>query len=436
MKRFATLRNARALQLLGLLLAVAGLSGFWLEQDVSRAQLTPVQRELLGIDEDDFHASFVVAGRDIFYSGEGTATPVYGRGGHIVAWNYSGVKTTAGTQTDTIMYVSIVNDEVTMIAIPRDLFIDEGTRKINGAFYREGADGLARRVESILGLPIDYYAIIDIDIFQNMVDQLGGVEVVVPERMYYRDNAANLTIDLQPGLQVLDGKQASDFIRYRQFRRGDIQRLDNVKSLAYAMLDRVRSLNVRAVTVLPGLADTFFEDVQTNASPALVRQVLPRVPGLTIQSATLPTVEVERQGAQGLEVDEAQVDAFLASTFGGTPRAFAGAPEANLLITNRSGIEGLEEWYRSRLMGYGVPEERIQVRSAPVDPSPTRLLATIPHWQDADWYASLLHTGKQQIDQLSPYQRSQVDLELVLGDDAMVGSGTLDMALAEPSLGP
>ena len=436
MRRFATLRNARALQLLGLLIAVVGLSGFWLRQDVARAQLTQQQRELLGIGDDDFHASFVVAGRDVFYSAQGTSTAVYGRGGEIVAWNYTGIKTAAGTQTDTILYVSVVNDEVTMIAIPRDLFIDGGTRRINGVFFREGADGLARRVESLLGLPIDYYAIIDLDIFQDLVDALDGVEVFVPERMWYRDNAANLTIDLQPGLQVLDGEQASDFIRYRQFSRGDIQRLDNVKSLAYAMLDRVRALNVRAVTKLPELADAFFADVDTNASPSLVRQLLPRLANLTIQSATLPTVEVTRNGAQGLEVDERQVDAFLAATFGGTPRTFAGAPEANLLITNRSGIDGLEDWYRTRLLGYGVPEERILVRSAPVDPTPTRLLATTPHWQDADWYASLLHTGKQQIDRLSPFQRSQVDLELVLGDDAMVGPGVVDLALAEPAAQP
>ena len=207
MKQFATLRNARLLQVLGLVIAIVGLSGFWLGRDVSRAQLTQQQRDLLGIEADDFHASFVVAGRDVFYSGEGTSTPVYGAGGRIVAWNYQGVKHYAGIQTDTIMYVSIVNDVVTLIAIPRDLFVGDGTSRINGVFYREGPDGLARRVESILGLPIDYHAIIDIDIFQNLVDALGGVEVYVPERMYYRDNAANLTIDLQEGLQVLDGEQ-------------------------------------------------------------------------------------------------------------------------------------------------------------------------------------------------------------------------------------
>lgn len=430
MKRFASLRNARLLQLFGLIIAIAGLSGFWLGHDVDQAELTQPQRDLLGIEEDDFHASFVVAGRDVFYDQNGTATPVYGAGGRIVAWNYRGAKSAHGTQTDTILYVSVVNDTATLIAIPRDLFLGSGTRRINSVYFREGPEGLARRVEEILGLPIDYHAIIDLDIFENLVDALGGVEVYVPERMYYRDNAAGLLIDLQEGLQVLDGKQASGFVRYRQFRRGDIQRLDNVKTLAYAMLERIRSLNVRAVALLPELVDTYFADVETNASASLVRQILPHVSSLRIQSATLPTREVTRDDAQGLAVDEDQIEAFLATTFGGKPRAFAGAPEANLLITNRSGIEGLENWYRDRLMGYGVPEDRIQIRTGPIDPSPTRLLATIPHWQDADFYTSLLHTGKQQIDHLSPFDRSQVDLELVLGDDALIGPGVIDMALA------
>lgn len=414
----STLRNARLLQLLGLLLAVGGLVGFWWNADADRTELGAQQRALLGLEEGQFHASFVVAGRDVLY-GQGDADPIYAQDGRIVGWNFQGPTGTRGTNTDTILYVDVVDATVTMIAIPRDLFVGDGTRRINGVLAREGAEGLVRRVEQFVGLPIDYYAIIDLEIFQNVVDALGGVEVNVPERMWYRDVAAGLTIDFQPGPQHMDGEEASEFIRYRQFRRGDIDRLDNVKRLAYAVLARVKELDVRAVGAVPDLVATFFDQVETNASVALVRRLLPRIADLEIRSATLPTVEVVRDGSMGLTTRPQEVEAFLASTFGGTSRTFREAPETTLLISDRSGQPGLGEWYRRRLVGLGVPEDRVLVREGGLDPSGTRIVAVGDAWTDADYYAELLGTGKQQVDHLDPVGGRPIEMELVLGADAL-----------------
>jgi LCP family protein required for cell wall assembly len=201
-------RGARWLQLLGLLLAASGLVGFWMNRDVPRAQLTEVQRELLGIQSGDLHLSFVVAGRDRMYY-QDMSTPVYGRDGSIVAWNYRGPRSADGTNTDTILYVSVVNDDVTLIAIPRDLYLDPWQTRINAMYHYQGAEGLRRTVEEILGVPIDYYAVINLDVFEHVVEALGGVEVDVPHRMRYVDVAGGLDIDLQPGSQTLDGKRAA-----------------------------------------------------------------------------------------------------------------------------------------------------------------------------------------------------------------------------------
>lgn len=411
------LRRARLLQLAGLLIAASGLVGFWLTRDADRTELGQEQRALLGVDQDVPVASFVVAGRDLLY-GEGEAEPIYDEDGIIVGWNFDGAVSARGVNTDTILYVNVIGNEITLIAIPRDVFVGEGTRRVNGVLAREGAEGLVRRVERLVDLPIDYYAIIDLDIFQDVVDALGGVEVNVPERMYYRDVAGGLTIDLQAGPQRLDGQAASEFIRYRQFTRGDIDRLDNVKRLAYAMLARLKELNVRAVSVVPDLLSTFFEQVETNASPALLRRLAPRLGDIEIRSATLPTVEVERDGASGLVVDPVEVRSFLADTFGGTTRAVREAPEGTLLISDRSGRDGLGDWYRDRLIALGVPPERIEVRESSFDPSGTRVLATATTWSDADFYADLLGTGKQQVEHLPFLRGRPVAIELVLGGDA------------------
>lgn len=410
-------RVAWTLQGLGLVVALVGLAGFWLTRDVARAELTLSQRELLGVVAEDFTVSFVVAGRDRFYADcPGCSTPIYNADGVIVGWRYTGPQSADGANTDTILYVQVVNDDVTIIALPRDLWMEGWNGRINSIFIRRGADGLRRAAEDVLGVPVDYHVIINLDIFKSLVDALGGVEVDVPHAMRYVDVAGGVDIDLRPGVQVLSGQGAADFVRYRQTQRGDFDRLDRVKLLAHAMLQRVRELHIGAITRLPALAETFFDEVETNASPALVRALLPRLPHLRIQAATLPVVE--REDDSRLFVDRVLVDAFLAATFGGTAREVAEAPPAPLHVHNRSGRDGLEQRYAERLIAMGVPAERLLLTSGGLDPAPTRVVATAPHWTDADYYADLLGVGKQQIDRLPSIAGRAIGMQLVLGEDA------------------
>lgn len=415
-----TRRDSRLIALLGVLLAVAGLAGYWLSRDVERATLSRDQRELLGLSEDDFHVSMIVAGRDIFSSNDG-ADPIYNQAGDIVGWRpINQVFHTGGTQTDTILYVDIQGDDIAIVALPRDLWIDDLGYRINSAYNLGGAEGLRRRAETVLGVPIDYYVIVKLDIFQNVVDALGGVDIVVPYEMRYRDVVGGLDIRFDPGPTHLNGEDASKFIRYRNTLRGDIDRLDNVKRLAYAMMQRLKELNVRAVALVPSLVDTFLSDVETNISPALVRQLASRLGNLELKiTATLPVEEAHNRAGSVVLHDPRVVNEFMAATFGGVAREFTEAPELDLLITDRSGTPGLGEWYRDRLIALGVPEERVMLRSfAEADTSGTRILATLATWEGADYYADLLHASKQQVDRFQPYQRRAVELELVLGTDA------------------
>lgn len=407
---------SRWLQLVGLVLALGGLTGFWLDRDAPRAELTEEQRELLGLAADEVQLSFVVAGRDRLYYPD-MSTPMYGRDGTIVGWNYRGPRVADGTNTDTILYVSLAGSDVTLIAIPRDLYLPPWQTKVNAMYYFQGAEGLRRTVSEVLGLPVDYYVVVNLDVFKHVVDALGGVEVNVPYRMRYVDVAGGLDIDLMPGPQVLDGKRAADFVRFRETVRGDIDRIDRVKTLAFAMLQRVRDLNVRALTLLPEIVDTLFADVETNASPALMLEVLPRLARLQIRAATLPTYELE--GSGNLYADPLEVERFLAGTFGGSARTWAEAPVVDLHVVDRSGREGLGEAYVERLVAMGVPAERLVLSTGSLDPAASRLVATAPHWDDADYYVELLGVGKQQIDRLPSVAGRAVGLQLVLGEGAV-----------------
>ncbi len=416
-----TRTRARLVTLLGLLVALVGLTGYWLSKDVKRGTLTDEQRRLLDIEEDEFHASFIVAGRDILYANEG-AEPIYRQDGTIIGWRpINGYSSSQGANTDTILYVAIRGDDITLVALPRDLWQEDLGYRLNLVYGKRGGEGLRSRVEAILGVPVDYYAIIKLDIFQNIVDALGGVEIDVPYDMDYDDNVGGVHIHFEAGPRHMDGEDASLFIRYRQTLRGDIDRIDNVKRLAYAMLQRLKEMNVRAVTLVPSLLDTYLSDVETNASPALVRQLATRLPNLRlVTTATLPVEEgTTASGAQVVFSDPVTVNEFMAQTFDGVARDFSEPPEVGLLVTDRSGIAGLGQVYVDAIVAQGVPAELVTLREDDqVEPGPTRLFATLDAWTDADYYAELLHAGKQQVARLSPYAGRAVNLELVLGADA------------------
>lgn len=411
-------RAARLILLLGTLTAAIGLLGYWLWPRPDTTELSTVQQALLGVSQDDFHLSALIAGRDVTYS-YSSSEPVYNQAGQIVCWRPNGTRSVHGVNTDTIIYARLLGDELTMVSIPRDLFVDSGTRKFN-ELIAAGPERLKNEASNLLGVPIDHYVILNIDIFRNLVDDLGGIEVDVPQRMYYNDCAGGLNIDLQPGLQVLDGQQAVDFVRFRDMPRADLDRLANLKQLALAGLRRIKELNVGAITRLPALLDTFLTDVETDVHPSQITALIPRIGNINFGNmVTLPTQEVVRNGHAGLEADPTVVETFLASVFGGSAREFAEAPGTQLIVTDRSGIEGVVDWYLDRLQSIGVPADQLLVRSEDYDGNPTRLVATLSGWDDAAFYADFLNTGIQEVNRLGSIEGAVRQYELVLGPDAL-----------------
>lgn len=425
MRQPVLLASARLLQVLGVLVALAGLVGYWWPREPERETRTVLQEGLVNPTGEAFQASFVVAGRD--YDATSFASACRWVAGECIRDRTGTFQ--PSNRTDTILYVNIVGDSISVVAIPRDLYLADWHTKINAMLLYRQADGLREAVQDVLGVPVDYYAIIDVDIFESIVDALGGIEVNVPYRMYYQDSAAGLTIDLQPGPQQLTGAETAGFVRFRNTARGDIDRIDNVKLALYAMLQRVKQLNVRAAGAVPQLLEAYFDQVDTNVSFPLIARLLPRLGNLQLTSvATLPVTSEYRIDGVGVVVgyDPQEVEQFLADLHGGTARTFAAAPETSLLITNRSGAEGMEEWMKERLTALGWDSDRIRVRSDVIDPNPSRVLVTEASWNDADFLAGLLDAGKQQIDRIAAFDGVTADMELVLGADARDHAGWTD----------
>lgn len=126
----------------------------------------------------------------------------------------------AGTNTDTIMVASydVKNQKLSLMSIPRDTMVNVNwdIKKINSVYGRRGVEELKNQIGKLIGFTPDFYVKIDLQAFVDVVDLIGGVEFDVPVPMHYHDPYQKLSIDLEPGLQLLNGQQAMGLVRFRK----------------------------------------------------------------------------------------------------------------------------------------------------------------------------------------------------------------------------
>ena len=100
-----------------------------------------------------------------------------------------GVGHAGGDLTDTMIFasVSLKDDSVSLVSLPRDIWIPEIRAKINSAYYwgkvkPEFGGGLsfAKEVtQKIVGVPVNYALVLDFSSFKDIVDAVGGVNIDV-----------------------------------------------------------------------------------------------------------------------------------------------------------------------------------------------------------------------------------------------------------------
>jgi len=189
-----------------------------------------------------------------------------------------------GMRSDTIMLASLNGrtGKLSVLSIPRDTRVRVGNyyQKINAAIgigaqevrkgnIKEPEELTVQKVKLLTGLPIHYFMSIDFDGFKEVIDALGGVEFEVPFRMKYDDPVQNLHIDLQPGLQVLDGEAAHDFVRFRKgnagypgYAMGDLGRIEAQQAFIKALIQQ--KVNAKYLLKTDELFDVVVRNVRTN----------------------------------------------------------------------------------------------------------------------------------------------------------------------------
>jgi LCP family protein required for cell wall assembly len=138
-----------------------------------------------------------------------------------------------------------------------------------------GAVALMETLSGLLGLAIDYYAVVDLGGFVDLIDALGGIDLYVPEPILDRTSPARpgddwTRIDLEVGYQHLTGEEALTYARSRS-ASSDYARMDRQRCLLGALAEQSDPLElaVRIPALVPVLKDVVSTNIPLGHLPDL-----------------------------------------------------------------------------------------------------------------------------------------------------------------------
>ena len=189
------------------------------------------------------------------------------------------------TQSMILCRVDPVTKQVTMLSIPRDLYVPlstGGSNKIDYAYSYGKANAAVATVENNFQVHVDHYAWIGLLGLVNLIDKVGGIDVVatnpVLDDFYPQDLSgdnpyAYERVAVLPGAQHLTGMQALEYVRSRHGDiRSDFGRSQRQQQVLLALRAKAKLLGLAD---LPSIADAMANDFNTDMSLSDVAALLP-----------------------------------------------------------------------------------------------------------------------------------------------------------------
>jgi LCP family protein required for cell wall assembly len=180
--------------------------------------------------------------------------------------------------------VDFRGQRVTTLEFPRDLWVKipdieqnlkTDQQKLNTAYAYGSPDYgpslLARTLDLNFGLKADHYIVANMDVFVEVVDALGALDVVIPtggiDGRTSSDRSARLVFPEGP--QHLNGEQALTLARMRKV--SVFERAEHQNMVLCALRKRIES--PETILRLPAIIDSFLDNIQTDLTPEQIRQL-------------------------------------------------------------------------------------------------------------------------------------------------------------------
>ncbi len=185
-------------------------------------------------------------------------------------------------RTDTMMVLTIdpITKTAGMLSVPRDMWVnipDFGYNRINTANYLGdayklpgGGPELARKtVENFLGIPIQYYVMMDFNSFITIVQTIAGEKgicMVIPEDIVIDQLGPDNTTTLTAGPDCLNGSEVLAYARTRHTANDDVDRSGRQQQVIMAVRDRLLDPGnfLSLLSKAPTLYNQLSDGIKTN----------------------------------------------------------------------------------------------------------------------------------------------------------------------------
>jgi LCP family protein required for cell wall assembly len=166
-------------------------------------------------------------------------------------------------RADIIMVLYLDPEETTgsLLSIPRDTLVDipdHGEDKINAAYAYGGEELMIKTINSFLGAEINHYVTIDFEGFIQLIDALGGVDIIIERPLVDPKSGANFSA----GNHHLTGEQALSYTRSRSTELGDIGRIQRQQQLFKELLRQ--KLDIRYLSSVPYYFNILVDNTRTD----------------------------------------------------------------------------------------------------------------------------------------------------------------------------
>ena len=180
------------------------------------------------------------------------------------------------TRSDTIMIASLNREtmEVKIVSVYRDTLMEQkdGTlNKANSAYSFGGPEDALAMLNKNLDLDIEHYVTVNFNALIDVIDAVGGIEIdVQEEEISYICGYATEIMKVtgkespgvtEPGLQTLNGVQATAYARIRYTAGDDFKRAERQRDVLTKIIEKLQGASLAQINKI---IDEVFPEVSTN----------------------------------------------------------------------------------------------------------------------------------------------------------------------------
>lgn len=183
-------------------------------------------------------------------------TPVNNDIKNILLIGIEEIKGAKNTDAMIIASVDTKKNTLKLVSLMRDLYVQipgHENNKLNSVYAKGGISLLYSTIEHNFNIKIDNYVLINFDVFEDIIDTIGGIDIKLTKKEADYLNSTNyisnpIYRNVKPGINHMNGNQALGYCRIRKVSTGsennDFGRTQRHRNVIKAIYEKLKGKNV------------------------------------------------------------------------------------------------------------------------------------------------------------------------------------------------